>query len=377
MVKKEQMNKFQKYATVGVFLALIFVPSIVWAFCGSEIGDDKSENRKLAEMPEFDVNKIEEFPKQFEAFYGDHTPFRAAFRNAWTRVNYVLFSDSASNRVIVGKRDNDNAKQAWLFYDEKDVSPVVGVQGLYSYSEKQKERAVNTLMANATQMAKEGRELYFFVAPNKENIYREYLPETVEIFDEKSHNEKLIDLLAENYEKVIYPKNEIIDAKKYGRLYSRQDTHWNKLGAFYGFKVLMREIEPGFNNFEHEVELTKPHTSYEDLAKFLGMTDYFLDDNPIVKYLEDMPVKIEVKENSPRELEVSVNENPLIDKTIMIVGDSYRIGMKPYLQKVYKRVITMVREDSARSLIDKYNPDVVILEAVERCTFVSAAVSLL
>lgn len=374
MTKKKQANRFQIITTIVAFVALIFAPGVLWIFFGGVIGDDDSEKRKLAELPEFSMEHIEEYPSKFEAFYQDHTPFRAAFRNVWTRANFVLFSDSTSSRVITGNKDNDNKKQTWLFYDESEMySPVKGVQGLLNWTEEEMERAVATLAENTKQMEKESRELYFFVAPNKENIYREHLPETVEIFGDKSQNEKMIELLSESFENVLYVKDDLLNAKKYGRLYSRQDTHWNELGAFYGFKALMKKIEPEFNYFDHEVEITEPHTSDEDLARFLGMVDYFMDDDAEVKYLEDAPVTIEVEENSLRELEISLNERPLIDKTVMIVGDSYRLALKPYLQKVYRRVITMVREDSARTLIDEYDPDIVILEAVERCTFTSAA----
>lgn len=378
MKRGKQKNVFQRRATIGAFIVLIFVPSILWMVFGGAIGDDLSENRRLAEMPEFDFAKIEEYPKRFDTYYNDHVPFRAFFRNIWTRANYIAFADSTSSRVIVGDRDDNNIRKAWLFYDEGEgFSPVEGVQGLLSHTDQEKERAVNMLKANAEQMAKEGRQLYFFVAPNKENVYREYLPNTIEIFDEKSHSEKMIDLLSGVFENVVYAKDEIMDAKQYGKLYSRQDTHWNELGGFYGFKALMNVIQPDYNNFEYNVETPKLHSREEDLARFLGMTDFFLDDDPEVEYLEDKPVTTEVLEDSLRELEISYNEDPVIDKTIMIVGDSYRTSMKPYFQKVFRRVITMVREDSARSLIDEYNPDIVILEAVERCTFVSAAFSLL
>lgn len=362
-------NRFQMKITIGLFVALIFGPSIIWMIWGGVIGDDSNENRKLAEMPEFGLEEslIEKYPKEFDKYYNDHAPFRTFFRNIWTRANYVLWADSVDSKVVVGKMDNNNPKGAWLFYDgEGDASPIRGVQGGSSYSEQQIENAIKILKENTEQMAKEGRRFYFFVAPNKENIYREYLPDNIEIFDEKSKNEKMIEAMQNSADNVIYVKTDLINAKKYGKLYSRQDTHWNSLGAFYGFKALMKAIEPSFNVFEHEVVIPKPYSSGEDLAKFLGMTDYFLDDNPVVEYLNDAKLSTETHIEGERQLDVWTNGTSLIDKTVMVMGDSYRLGLVPHLKKVFKRTISASRGDQARSIIDEYDPDVVISEAVER-----------
>lgn len=362
-------NGLQAKIIIGLFIALIFGPSVVWTFCGKVAVDDLSENRKLAEMPELRLSwpSIEKFPKEFDDYYNDHIPFRAFFRNVWARANYVVLSDSVDRKVIVGKKDNNDIKEAWLFYDGEDsASPTKGVQGIMNYSEQQIKNAVESLRKNNEQMVREGRAFYFFIAPNKENIYREYLPDSIRIFDEKSRNEKMIEAMQNSADNVVYAKNDLMSAKKYGKLYSRQDTHWNGLGAFYGFKALMKAVDPSFDNFEHEVVIPKLYSSNEDLAKFLGMTDYFLDDNPTVEYLEGVKCSIEKHIEGEKQLDVWVNESPLIDKTIIVVGDSYRSGLVSYLKKVFRKTISANRSDQIRPIIDEYNPDIVVSEVVER-----------
>lgn len=368
MTKKEQMNKFQKYATIGIFIALVFVPGVAWVFCGGTIGDDNSENRKLAEMPAFDITKIDKFPKQFDEYYNDHAPFRRVIKDAWTGLNYTALGDSTTENVVVGKNNGSSGSEAWLFYSKSsDNNPVASVQGIVEHSDDIVKKIDSSIKSTTDELRKKGIDYYFFIAPNKENIYREYLPDNVAIFGEKSKDEKLIDRLKISNKNIIYGKEEIMNAKDVGQLYYKQDTHWNNLGAFYGFKALMQSIEPEFKDYEYKLEYTEPKVHNRDLARFLGMRNYFTDVDAIIRYREKSTVQISAESEGDKEVKISVNDKPAVDKTLMVIGDSYRSAMLPYLQKVYRKVVSVSRAGGyEKPFIEKYQPDVVIMEAVER-----------
>ena len=372
------MNKFQKYATIVAFVALIFGPSVAWMFCSGAMGEDDSENRKLAEMPAFDISQIEKYPEQFDKFYDDHTPFRKMAKDVWTEINYKVFGDSTTEDVTIGKNNGKDASEAWLFYSETDDnSPVRGVQGLMEeYPDSTLKRVSSNIKETTEQLEKRGKKYYFFVAPNKENIYREYLPDSVGIFDDKSREEKLIDKLKIDNENVIYAKEEVMKAKEIGQLYYKHDTHWNDLGAFYGFKALMQKIEPEFKNFEYELKFSEPHADNRDLARFLGIRNYFVDADAIVEYRKDSVVKVDVEEKDGKKTKIATNNNPAINKTVMIIGDSYSWAMVPYLQKTFHKVVNMERDVYKKSFIDRYDPDIIVVEAVERYTVVGGNLKL-
>lgn len=365
-MKKNKMDKFQKYATIGIFLLLIFAPSSAWIFLGPVMGDDKSENKTLAAMPDFNLANIENFPKQFEKYYNDHAPFRGGVRTIWSNLNYHALDDSISNMVVLGKF-GDSAKDRWLFYSRiTDHNPVEEVQSFNKFSDSTVKNAVKTVGENAQHFDESGRAYYFFAIPNKENVYREYLPDNIKIFDEKSQSEKLLDKLSESYgDKIIYAKDEIMRAKAagVGQLYFKQDTHWNELGAFYGFMALMKRIEPDFTNFDYELTFAAPQMSNIDLAKIINMGTYFTDPRVQVSYLPD---KTFTEEKISDEMKVETNNNAVIDKTIMVVGDSYRSQLNRYLGKVFSKVVSMHKSVYNTKFLEQYNPDIVISEAVER-----------
>ena len=64
-------------------------------------------------------------------------------------------------------------------------------------------------------------------------------------------------------------------------------------------------------------------------------------------------------------LRTEFNSNSQNDKTVLFIGDSFREGMQQYFSKLYKRVIYMHRDDY-KNEVEKFNPDIVIVEAVER-----------
>lgn len=370
MVKKDG-TKFQILVTIIGFLFLLFAPSIAWMFCHDAVGDETSENRELAKMPEFGMEKISEFPSAFESFWNDHVPFRKNIREAWTWLNHAVFEDSPSEMVVLGKDQGDGARKRWLFYNGEDErSPLRDTQGITEpYSEKMKEAAVGIMRANEWILKTRGIDFYLLVIPHKEDAYREFLPDNIEIYKEKSRDEELVELLQENFDNVIYAKDEIMGAKEVGQLYYRDDTHWNALGAFYGFKAFMNRAFPGFKDFSYDVEWSDWQVRDFDLPKLMNVQGYYMDKLPTVAYKPEVVFEEKIEENVVEE----TNERAAIKKTVLIVGDSYRTALLPYFGKIFSKVIGVHRDNYEPGMLEKYKPDVVIGEAVERFALAGGA----
>ena len=366
MSKVKQINTIREYITVGLFLLVIFVPNVVWLFCGDAIGKDDSEKRELAEMPEFDFTSVETFPKDFDNYWNDNLPFRKIIRSLWTNGNYRVFHDSTSPSVIIGKSDGGDDRNTWLFYAKNaDFNPVKDVQGLSSYSSAIKNKIEKALVDNKKYLAEKDIDFYFFIAPSKENIYREFLPDDVKIYDEYSRVDKIVSEMKDDGSEVIYAKNDLINAKKDGQLYFKQDTHWNELGAMIGFNAIMSKIDSSFE-LSYSYENVGPVTENKDLTDLLGVKDYFIDYEPRSSYLHDIkPERMKIGQDK-NEIVVSTNDNALLNKTVMIVGDSYRTAMLPYFEKTFSKVIGMHRGAYKKEMINEYKPDIVVSEMVER-----------
>ena len=119
---------------VAFFLVLVF-PPVYFEKVKDTIPQDTSENRKLAEKPEFNFEKIDSYASDYEAYYNDNLPFRSFIRNTWTNFNFFVFGESTTNQVLVGKNDGD-LSSSWLFYQENyDGNPIKETQGVYKFTE--------------------------------------------------------------------------------------------------------------------------------------------------------------------------------------------------------------------------------------------------
>ena len=363
-MQEQKISKFQIVVTVVGFLGLLFIPSIAWVFCHDLIGDDMSENRKLAEVPEFKLGKISVFPKKFENFYNDHVPFRAVIRGAWSNLNVIGMHDSVSSKVTIGK-SKEGFSKSWMFYSPDGYSnTVLDAQGLMEFGDEKMSKMKMVMKDNAANMDERGIELYYFVPPNKSSIYKEMLPDNVEIYNDTRRIKRFEDYLGRtsNYK---FAEDDLLEAKNIEPLYYSSDTHWNKLGAFVGFKSLMKMIEPEYKNFDYKISKNETRKG-GDLAGMLGLGDYFLDVNIDIQYLNSLTYKETVEQMDASALVETTNNKAPIKKTIMVVGDSFRENMKDYLAKTFSHCVLVHREDYKEEMIAEYKPNTIVLEFVEK-----------
>lgn len=85
---------------------------------------------------------------------------------------------------------------------------------------------------------------YFkFIVPEKAVVYTEFLPKTLQGIGQ-SEDRPAIQLANELPETVFYLADYLVDAKSYGFLYFRGDTHPNWLGAYFIYQYTIKKIRP-------------------------------------------------------------------------------------------------------------------------------------
>ena len=352
-----------------IFLIILFAPSILFFFLKDKIGVDKSENRKLAKKPQIEIKTIIQYPELYNTYYNDNFPFRGNIKKIWTDINFWIFGDSTSKKVLIGKKENENMRKTWLFYcASEDGNPVEEAQGINQFSDLRKNQMYDIIVSNTKELEKRNIRAYYLICPNKENIYKEKLPDLVKIFSESKTDKLVKELQEKGITNIIYPKEELMNEKKNGQLYYKQDTHWNSHGAYIGFKKAMSIIEPNYQEPNYQIEEKKDVVENRDLVHMLGKNDFFLDDEPIVKIEGDGQYKTNTIKTATNDITITENENADFSDTIMIIGDSYRSATIPFFAKTYKKCVFLHRADFKNEMINEYMPNVVIFENVERYT---------
>lgn len=249
-----------------------------------------------------------------------------------------------STQVLLGK---DN----WLFYKtELDGHPLWDYMGINHFTDEELAAIAANLVSMRDGFNALGVDFYVTALPNKENIYEEYMPDTVARVDEVSRAEQLADYIWDNTDLVyVYPKQALLDAKAEGQIYYQTDTHWNQKGAFVGMQQLMHEAygveAKDLDSVSFDIT---SHDLAGDLAVIGGVADKYNIDTTYV-FDTDTADKAQYR-----------------DEVALVVGDSFSGFLSTIAKGYYKEVHWIYTKDFTMSMLDEYDADVVIWESVER-----------
>ena len=210
------------------------------------------------------------------------------------------------------------------------------------------------------------------IAPNKEGIYSEFMPTRMQKArsSDKSRMDVAVEYLKKHTKAVfVNLKEPILEAKsEYPyNLYFKKDTHWNNIGAYVGFEALAKVLN------KHGVPLPQKHLTEDMITplakKHVDMHPEALEMDYKIDYLSDAQTDC-IQENGEKFVFVCKNKTKANGKTLMVLSDSFAAAIMPYLNKAFEKTVNAPAGNKKltyyQNLMDKYNPDVVIDELVER-----------
>ncbi len=271
-----------------------------------------------------------------------------------SKIKYLISGKIVSNSVIDGKND-------WLFYcNKEDGNLIADYKGENYPDEAGIEQIKIGLSNNYNYLKNKGIGFILFVAPNKGRIYTRYLPDKI-----KPVEKMTADYVVEKLQKanlpfpVIYPKDELIALSDKYQVYYPRDTHWNLLGSYIGYRKLMKiGFDLDLPTLESLNIHEKPSADKGDLVNMVKLEKYY--PNLTEYYLKEFD---DIKsENS----EKYINLNPIINKSVLVICDSFGEGLKKYFIKTFSRVLFVTRKNYTFETFEKFSPNVVIFESVGR-----------
>lgn len=359
---KNFKNLFQFYGILPAvcLLIIIFVPFMVNLFYSNT---NMLDNRALYKKPEAFTRS---FAADFEKYYNDTFAGRKKLIKKLAKIKRKLKFDSET--FIYGQ-------DGWIYYDSGKVPDgytLIDYFGKIQFSEDQLNNMVKGIEAIAEYYKTKGIDYAIVVIPNKENLYSEFMPERLQ--DERSSDQSRMDRAVKYLQqhtkvKIINLKEALENAKKESPLhiYYKRDSHWNGLGAYYGFNEVLKML----NANGYQLPITKMEGS---MITFTGKynTDMDIIDSEAsfeVKYREGIEAKCLLNEDNGF-LQVYEMQKPYSDKTLLMVRDSFGIASIPYYNKVFKKTIFVHtkynKKASMDELIKKYQPDIIVEHLVER-----------
>ena len=339
-----------------VFVITILVLMIIPNTKFDKADYDFIEKRPLAAFPKLikngGINK--EFGKLFENFYNDR------FRKREICINKNILIKSFINQ----RMENDIAmtgKHGWVFY--KGDNSIANYQNKVLFSDFELLKIKHNLEVLNRWCNKNGIKLIVIIPPDKNRIYGEYYPKNIKKINPKSRVELLREFLDENSNiKIIYPIEQMYERKKMDEepLYYHTDTHWTQTGSYIAYNEIFKQIAQKYPYLQN-VDCNKLRTERKNYSgdctinpkKKKSDFTYLFYDEPVLKYT--------IKK---------------YDLKIAIIGDSFSGELSRWLSKSfdvqynqYNKTVEQFNAFSIKNWEDRilsYNPDVLIIEFVER-----------
>lgn len=367
---------------VGLFLVGICVPNVVVWFGTSGSGTEQTEKRKAAPFPRLEYRwcgfaylpknrSIEAFPRKFEAYFNDHFGLRRPLIRAYSlaklsgltpaTLDNPVLTEHPSVPVIVGRH-------GWLYYSWSRKRS--GNRANVPFEPDELESWKRVLLERRDWLAERGVRYLIAIPPEKQTIYPEFMPRSLQSAGQISRLDQLIESLkGEPNIEIVDMRDALRRAKSQYIAYYQTDTHWNDFGAFVGYRELINGLKRYFPE-------ARP-ASLEAYDVSVGEPKFV----PDLQVMLDAPVRLKdvgvhLTPHKPQRAVIERSQDPDVPWVVrnsdgelpssLVLFDSFFNSMMPYFNEHWQQVRYVPDRQFPSEIIDAERPAVVVQEMVER-----------
>ena len=333
-----------KLIFISIFIVLCLIPSAGMLIFGEA---QPAANEVLASRPSATTRSGElnlSFLSDVSDYIADRFAFRQELATAWAGVNAKLLRTSVEEQVILGS-------DGWLYFS--DTLPDYIGQGM---SDAELQYLANDLALMQGYIESQGKRFIFTVAPNKNSIYPEHMPDYIENRHSESSAVRVgayLDAAGVNYLDLF----DILGSED--SLYYETDTHWNFRGAALAADGLLNMLGRSGGYSTASFAATEEHRG--DLYEMLYPAGRATETAPV--YGGEFSYVCESDPNGGNAITIKTACDGGIG-WLMCWRDSFGIALYPYLAQSFAAATFSRSADYDLTLAD--SADTVIIELVER-----------
>ena len=312
--------------------------------------NETTENKELARFPRLrsDGTWNVRYLAQLGDYFEEHFAFRQELVAANALIRGRLLGVSASDQVLVGK-------DGWLYY----TGTLDDYLGRNQMSEKGLANAVHNIGLMQQYVEDRGSRFLITIAPNKNSVYDSHMPSNYLRSGENNHT-RLTPLLKQAG--IHYADLYEIFEESDECLYLQGDSHWNNKGALLVCRKLLDGLDREYDGSAYDSwEVRKEHTG--DLAEMLYSVAAKPEDNV---YYDRIPIYAYVNDVEDTEEDWIETINPNGQGRLLMFRDSFGNSMLPILANEFEYGYFSRLVPYNLGNLDKYHPEYVVVERVER-----------
>lgn len=343
--------KHKSILFITLCMVLCLIPSVGMLFFPTT---QTTENRAMAPAPKLtaeDGSLNKSFFADFESYFTEHMALRNPLVFADAKIQTTLFQESNVSGVIDGT-------DGWLYYS----STLSDYQGTDVLSDRALHNLSNNFSIVQDYLRERNIDFVLTIAPNKNTLYGENMPYYKSLIVNSDHSAKLLSPYLAQQE-VAYLDLFNLFEQQDEVLYLKQDSHWNRKGAFLVYDAIMDILAlPHEDYADNPPELLRDDNG--DLSKML----YSFYGKPEENYSYDVSDTYHyANEVDSVEDGWIITENPDGTGTLLMFRDSFANTLIPFFSAEFETAYYAKGEPNAMErYVESYDPDCVVIQKVER-----------
>lgn len=343
------MKKSWAQLYIALFLIICLIPCVGMLLGGSQ---SAAANETLAAAPVLvraDGSLNSNVLQETSDYISDRFAFRQSAVTAYSAASAFLGA-SSSKDVILGK-------DGWLFYSDT-LDDYLGRNLL---SDREVFCIARSLRLVEEYVSNHGADFLFTVAPNKNSVYGEMMPDRFEVFSEETNLSRLESALAAQGVSFANPLGALKNSAE--TLYYKGDTHWNSKGAALAADTVLRALgkkdASGFFGAKFEQRATNPG----DLYTMLYPTSRKPESD--LTYCGELLFSHTSDFISADDITIETEASGR-DGSLLMYRDSFGRSVYPYIAAEFGRAVFSRKTDYEPALLSEYGSDCLIIETAER-----------
>lgn len=341
------MKKIISLIFVAAFLLLSVTLSLGILVAGPSEAGANEVLSKTPELQDKDGNFNTDFLSDVSAWVNDHFFLRQELISINNALTASLFQTSGEDSVILGSN-------GWLYY----ASTLDDYTGLNGMTSRELYSAAKNIALMAEYCQSQGRDFRFMIAPNKNALYPEHMPDygvKAEVHDAHRLQQLLGDMDVPYID--LFTVIAEADTTSLGPLYFAHDSHWNDMGAALAADTINAQfgVESSYfqsTNFSYPIRYTG------DLHEMVY---------PALEDTEDSwfysgPLNFEYASKATRPDSITLLTESEKEGSLLVYRDSFGNLLYPFLADSYGAV----RFSRSTSYDLTQQSDHVLVELVER-----------
>jgi hypothetical protein len=291
--------------------------------------------------------------------------WRKSLIETYTSLRFEI-GDRVFNGAVVGR-------DGWLFYTgEESIMDHQNTTPLSKAKISNLQKRLDKLNAS---LEERGTMLLVVIPPNKDTIYPQFMPDEIPVLGEESRLDQFVKYMRENGNTpVVDLRQTLLNASQSENVYFKTDTHWNSMGAYYGYVEIMKALSRKYPDLTphplSDFEYKNVGSSTRDISIIMGLPNYKEEDWVFIpKFEVNLTEAKNATSNGIPYIRTVRNKNDSLPQ-LVVYGDSFYGGLAQFVEPHFGRVkfIPFTTDSNIWSLdwLQQENPDIVIIEIVER-----------